>query len=100
MDVISFISQVGEIYAYEWSINTYINWETQSDTGRRYLGLAIDADVLQGSSQYEVSVRGICFPPPFSFIFEVWISSRSIIRTFSGRAFHTNDTNFLEFKLV
>ena len=69
MDVISFISQVGEMYAYEWSINTYINWETQSDTGRRYLGLAIDADVLQGSSQYEVSVRGICFPHSFSFTF-------------------------------
>ena len=66
MDVISIISQIGEIYAYEWSINTYIDWETQSDTGRRHLGLAIDADVLQGSSNYEVSVRGTYL---FSFIF-------------------------------
>ena len=92
MDVIPFTSQVGEIYAYEWSINTYINWETQSDTGRRYLGLAIDADVLQGSSQYEVSVRGICFP----LFFFIYLCFLNIIPVdISGRAFHTVDTNFV-----
>ncbi len=38
-----------------------IDWEKQSDTGRHHLGMAIDADVLQGGMQYLVSVNGTQF---------------------------------------